>query len=107
MQRLTMCVLLAVLSAVQQGYGATQEQIVQANRGVGLRPAEVSIRLERSGCFGSCPVYDVTLSGTGEVRYEGRKYVKQTGVHISQLPQAWVLRLVDRLLAVRFLDANE
>jgi 5'-nucleotidase (lipoprotein e(P4) family) len=106
-QRLTMCVLLAVLSAVEQGYGATQEQIVQANRGVGLRPAEVSIRLERTPCFGSCPVYNVTLSGTGEVRYEGRQYVKQTGIHTSQLPQERVLRLVDRLLAARFLDANE
>jgi hypothetical protein len=31
-----------------------------------------SIVLERSACFGTCPVYRLRLSGAGEVRFESR-----------------------------------
>ena len=44
-------------------------------------PAAVVIRLERGGCYGPCPSYDVEIRGTGEVRYRGHAYVVVTGDH--------------------------
>ena len=31
--------------------------------------------LERGPCFGTCPVYTVTFDRTGNVRFEGRRFV--------------------------------
>ncbi len=37
------------------------------------------IELERSACFGSCPVYTVTLSRQGAARYVGSAHVERIG----------------------------
>ncbi len=37
------------------------------------------ISLERGMCFGTCPVYSVTLFENGSVFYHGEKFVKETG----------------------------
>ena len=36
------------------------------------------ITLERGPCFGTCPVYSVTLDGSGAVLFEGRRFVADT-----------------------------
>ncbi|MDD1728902.1 MAG: DUF6438 domain-containing protein [Methanospirillum sp.] len=38
-----------------------------------------SITLERSMCFGTCPVYTVTLYQNGTVWYHGEQFVKEVG----------------------------
>ena len=38
-----------------------------------------SIKLERSACFGTCPVYSVTIFSDGRVQYEGKEFVKEKG----------------------------
>jgi len=37
------------------------------------------ITLERTPCFGRCPVYKVSIYGDGTVRYDGKEYVKVKG----------------------------
>jgi len=37
------------------------------------------ISLERSGCLGPCPVYKITIYGSGKVVYKGEKFVKVVG----------------------------
>jgi hypothetical protein len=39
------------------------------------------IELERTICFGWCPVYKVTIHHTGKVVYNGERHVEQEGVH--------------------------
>jgi len=53
------------------------------------------ISLERRPCFGTCPVYTVTLEGSGVVRFEGVRFVKDTGTSVGTVPPA----RVDSLLA--------
>lgn len=43
------------------------------------RLGEVEIVLERTWCFGWCPIYTLTIGGDGKVRYEGRKLVVREG----------------------------
>jgi Domain of unknown function (DUF6438) len=40
---------------------------------------EAKITLERTACFGTCPIYTVTLYEDGRVVYEGEKYVDVAG----------------------------
>jgi hypothetical protein len=39
------------------------------------------IRLERGGCYGTCPAYSVDIAASGEVTFSGRDYVLVRGTH--------------------------
>ena len=40
---------------------------------------DVIITLERTECFGTCPVYRLTVHGDGRVVYEGIRFVEVEG----------------------------
>jgi len=66
-----------------------------------LRPdSEVTITLERTGCFGTCPSYTVTVSTNGIV-FDGRGFVVASGKHTDHVDADAV-----RMLARRFVDAD-
>ena len=58
---------------------------------VAARPA---ITLERTPCFGSCPVYTISVSASGQVTFEGRAHVRLLGTATGQIPR----QRVDALL---------
>jgi hypothetical protein len=62
----------------------------------------VQITLNRTPCFGFCPDYTVTISGDGEVRYEGRHFVNVVGVRTATIPRAEVAALLAQFDAVDF-----
>ena len=45
-----------------------------------------SITLRRSACFGTCPVYRVTLNADGTAVYEGVAHVSRMGKFIGHVP---------------------
>ena len=57
--------------------------------------AASSVLLERRPCFGTCPVYTVTVDGSGSVRFEGRRFVADSGTSTATVPKA----RLDSLLA--------
>lgn len=59
--------------------------------GVAVAQAPVSsIVMERSPCFGACPVYEVALNDNGAVRFDGKRFVAQLGPHAGTVsPQAF------------------
>lgn len=38
-----------------------------------------TLTIERTGCYGSCPTYKITVFSNGKINYEGYKFVKVTG----------------------------
>lgn len=67
-----------------------------------LRPdSMVEIVLERSGCFGSCPSYKVTVSTNGIV-FEGGGYVTARGKHTDTPNPDEVRDLAKRFVAADF-----
>lgn len=59
-----------------------------------------SISLERTWCFGPCPVYKVTLRASGGVFYEGEANVARVGKYTARIDEqdyqriaAWARRL--------------
>jgi uncharacterized protein DUF6438 len=64
----------------------------------------VRITLERGPCFGTCPVYAVTLDGSGAVLFEGRRFVADTGISTGSVPPARVDSLVVELIARGYFD---
>jgi hypothetical protein len=58
-------------------------------------PASIVIALSRSACYGSCPVYRVELSGTGEVTYQGDAHVAVKGTHHWRIDPKKITPLLD------------
>jgi Domain of unknown function (DUF6438) len=56
---------------------------------------EPAVTLERTPCFGTCPVYTVAISRTGQVRFNGKHHVTHAGQAADTIPAA----RVDSLLA--------
>jgi uncharacterized protein DUF6438/ankyrin repeat protein len=42
-------------------------------------PADTVIRLQRTSCYGPCPIYTVSIDARGNVTYDGEKFVRATG----------------------------
>jgi hypothetical protein len=55
---------------------------------------DVLITLERGSCFGTCPVYRLTVDGAGKVGYEGKAHVAVVGPASAAIPQSEVRRLL-------------
>lgn len=43
------------------------------------------VSLDRTGCFGTCPIYQIKIFRSGKVQYFGRKFVDNEGVFQAQM----------------------
>jgi len=60
------------------------------------------ISLERTSCYGPCPVYRVSVSGTGDVSYEGFSDVERVGTASKHLDAESMRRLLAALNEARY-----
>lgn len=63
---------------------------------------DVRITLSRDACFGFCPAYTVTITGAGDVVYNGRSFVAVTGEQRGHVSRDDVAALLTRFDAVGF-----
>jgi hypothetical protein len=70
-------------------------------------PQDVLIKLERTSCFGECPVYSVTIDGEGNVTYEGEHHVRVQGQQTARINPARVTELLDLAERIRFFDFKD
>jgi hypothetical protein len=75
-----------------------------ADAGQGRADSSVRITLERGPCFGTCPVYSVTLNGSGAILFEGRRFVADTGISTVTVSRARIDSLVAELTAGGYFD---
>lgn len=63
--------------------------------------SKISISLERTGCYGSCPSYSVIITREG-ITFEGSGYVAARGKHLAQVDASAVRKLGARFEATDF-----
>jgi hypothetical protein len=66
-----------------------------------------SITLERGMCFGTCPVYFVTLFENGTVFYHGEKFVKEIGNQSGTLNRSSFANLLHACNEMGFFQMND
>lgn len=71
------------------------------------QPEISSIRLQRSPCFGACPVYEIELSSSGQVKYVGDRFVEQTGFHTSSIQRSDFQAVVEEVKAIHFFSLKD
>jgi hypothetical protein len=61
----------------------------------------------RSGCFGECPIYAVKVSADGTVRFDGREFVLDKGIHTDSISRTSVEALAQAIDSIRFDELRE
>jgi hypothetical protein len=75
-----------------------------------LVPEELSdlvIHMERTICFGTCPVYSVTIYGDGTVEYLGERFVAVEGEQTAQISEEQVRELVQAFYDADFFNMQD
>lgn len=65
------------------------------------------ITLQRTACFGFCPMYKVTIYGDGKVVYEGERFVKETGTRTTKISRAAVQQLVKEFKQANYFTLSD
>ena len=73
----------------------------------GTLPEDVTIALERTSCFGDCPIYRVTIDARGNVIYEGRKFVAVSGRRTGRIPVARVAAILATADRIGFFELRD
>jgi hypothetical protein len=67
----------------------------------------VIITLERTMCFGKCPVYTLTIYGDGTVNYEGKKHVAVMGSQMARISENKVSQLIDEFMRINYFSLKD
>lgn len=76
---------------------ATSVRVVEGSpseQSSGQVPPDTLITLERTRCYGMCPSYKITISADGSVIFEGRHFVKETGIAKSTISEEQLRELL-------------
>lgn len=75
---------------------------------VGILSAnETYLTMERTICYGSCPIYRIWIFGNGLVVYWGGDFVKNKEIKVNFLVQDKIKKLVDAIESVDFYSLND
>src|SRR4051812_20656488 len=70
-------------------------------------PPDASIRLQRTSCFGSCPIYTVTIDARGTVTYDGGDAVRVLGRRSAHIDASRVAGLLAKAESIPFFEMRD
>jgi hypothetical protein len=65
------------------------------------------VSLRRSPCFGKCPAFSYELFADGKVAYMGYSNVTRMGAHTTKVDEAFIKRVTDKALSIKYLSLSE
>jgi hypothetical protein len=70
-------------------------------------PPDTLITLERTACYGTCPIYKITISAGGTVVFEGRRFVKKVGTVKSAVSQEQLRELLAAFEKINYFELRD
>lgn len=67
-------------------------------------PKDARVSLERTSCFGECPIYSVSIDADGTVVYDGERFVRVEGRRTDRIPVSRVAALLETAGRIGFFD---
>jgi hypothetical protein len=92
---ITSCLLVLTLGACGYSQAMTNDNL-----------ETVKITLERTECYGFCPVYTLTIRGDGTVIYDGKDHVQTLGELETTIDKGKVEKLVEKFEAFDYFSLN-
>ena len=68
---------------------------------------DVIISLQRTACFGTCPIYKIEIDKDGSGSYTGTKFVKNIGVTKFNLSKTQLNLILTQAEAIGFINMKE
>ena len=65
------------------------------------------IQLRRTPCYGTCPVYHVTIRGDGHFKYVGERHVQRQGRYTGRVHPWHLKKLAQFLREAGFMDLED
>jgi hypothetical protein len=72
-----------------------------------LKTEGAVITMERTACYGTCPVYTLMIKGDGSVVYEGKDFVKVKGKQTSNISEDDVKQLIDEFYEMDYFSLED
>ena len=72
-----------------------------------VRTDDLAITLKRTACYGTCPVYELTIDAEGNVAFEGIKHTKTLGNATGKIGGNEIDRLISEFNSAGFLDLDD
>lgn len=69
---------------------------------VNRKAEEDYIKIKRTGCFGSCPIYELTVYADGTANYTGKRFVEVTGKKTHQFNPERIKKLLRHAERINF-----
>ncbi len=63
---------------------------------------ELSIKMQRGGCYGRCPIYSLDIASDGMVSFEGKYFTKVTGKAETRISSQQIERIIAAINAADF-----
>lgn len=76
-------------------------------KGTAVRTDDLVITLKRSACYGTCPVYELTIDADGNVTFDGQKHTKTIGKATGKIAVGEIDRLISEFNTAGFLDLDD
>lgn len=73
----------------------------------GQIPEDFQVLMERGPCFGSCPIFTMTVSADGSVVYDGIRFVEVEGRQTATLSETQVQAIFEAVRAADFFDLDD
>jgi uncharacterized protein DUF6438 len=70
-------------------------------------PQDTLITLERTGCYGMCPIYKVSISADGAVVFEGNRFVKKVGSARSAISDEQIRELLVAFEKINYFELSD
>lgn len=102
----TQILILASLLPAPWGFLPKASPIQTAKPGSQAVPHDTLITLERTGCYGMCPIYKVSISSDGTVVFEGNRFVKNIGTARSKISQGQISELLIMFEKINYFELS-
>lgn len=70
-------------------------------------PQNLEIKLARTACYGTCPVYELTIYADGKVIFEGKQNVRVQEKAEGQISQEQVKQIIDEFEKADYFSLND
>ena len=69
--------------------------------------ANIMVSLQRTPCFGQCPVFKIQLFNDGQALYEGKAHCKRVGIYKSVASFELMKTIQQKAILINYLSLNE
>lgn len=103
MKNLTLVILFSIAGSV----GCTGSIPGLTAKPRATRTDDLMFTLKRNACYGTCPVYELTIDGEGNVAFQGMENTRTIGKAAGKISSHEVDRLIEEFNSAGFLELGD